>query len=87
MIDVSSIGDDKFTVVVKERDSRAEYTVTLDDEYYRNLKLGGETKEKLIERSFQFLLEREPKESILSKFDLRIIGRYFHEYESEIKRV
>jgi hypothetical protein len=39
-----------------------------------------------VKRSFQFLLEREPKESILAEFDLRVIGRYFEEYESEIKR-
>jgi hypothetical protein len=32
------------------------------------------------------LLEREPKESILTRFDLSVIGRYFPEYEREIKR-
>jgi hypothetical protein len=42
--------------------------------------------EKLIERSFEFLLEREPKESILARFDLSVIGRYFPEYEREMKR-
>lgn len=38
----------------------------------------------LIEKSFEFLLEREPKESILRSFDLPVIGRYFPEYEREI---
>jgi hypothetical protein len=39
----------------------------------------------LVEASFAFLLEREPPGSILRDFDLRTIGRYFPEYESEIR--
>jgi hypothetical protein len=31
-------------------------------------------------------LEHEPKESILARFDLQDIGRYFPEFEREIKR-
>ena len=40
----------------------------------------------LVEASFAFLLEREPKESILREFDITVIGRYFPEYEREIRR-
>jgi hypothetical protein len=40
----------------------------------------------LVRRSFDFLLEREPKESILRSFDLTVIGRYFPEWEREIGR-
>ena len=40
----------------------------------------------LVKASFAFLLEREPKESILREFDLTVIGRYFPEYELEIGR-
>jgi hypothetical protein len=39
----------------------------------------------LVRRSFIFLLAREPKESILSSFGLSVIGRYFPEYEREIR--
>jgi hypothetical protein len=39
---------------------------------------------RLVEASVAFLLEREPKESILREFDLPVIGRYFPEYEREI---
>jgi hypothetical protein len=51
-------------------------------------RLAGEqiSAERLIEESFRFLLEREPNTSILSKFDLPVIGRYFPEYEQEIRR-
>lgn len=40
--------------------------------------------EDLVRRSFEFLLAREPKESILRSFDLPVIGRYFADYEREI---
>lgn len=40
--------------------------------------------EELIEASFAFLLEREPKEAILSRFELPVIERYFPEYPGRI---
>ena len=40
--------------------------------------------EELVEASFRFLLEREPKESILSRFELPVIERYFPDYASRI---
>lgn len=42
------------------------------------------TPEELVEASFRFLLEREPKESILRKFELPVIERYFPEYAARI---
>ncbi len=41
--------------------------------------------ERLVEESFDFLLERESPGSILSSFDIRDISRYFPEYEHEIR--
>ena len=38
------------------------------------------TPEELLEASFQFLLEREPKESILRRFELPVIERYFPDF-------
>ena len=46
---------------------------------------GATNPEALVTASFAFLLEREPPESILRSFDLTDIGRYFPEYESEIR--
>ena len=42
------------------------------------------TPEELVEASFRFLLEREPKESILPRFALRTIASYFPDYPAEI---
>jgi hypothetical protein len=39
----------------------------------------------LVRASFVFLLARESPESILGTFDLPAIGRYFPEYETEIR--
>ena len=41
----------------------------------------GQAPEELVRRSFEFLLERESKESILREFDLSVIQRYFPEYD------
>ncbi len=42
--------------------------------------------ERLVRETFAFLLEREPRSSILTTFDLAVVRRYFPEYESELRR-
>lgn len=42
--------------------------------------------EELVAASFAFLLEREPRESILRRFELPVIERYFPGYEVAIRR-
>jgi hypothetical protein len=44
----------------------------------------GALPEDLLEASFTFLLEREPKEAILGRFELPVIERYFPEYRALI---
>jgi len=60
------------------------HRVNLTREYYEHLPLSDTTPTKLVEGSFRFLLEREPKEMILRTLDLKIISRYFPEYERRI---
>jgi hypothetical protein len=40
-----------------------------------------------VEKSFEFLLERESNTSILKTFDLPVIGGYFPEYENAIREM
>jgi len=68
MIKVEKKNQQEFTVKVEGK----EYNVNLDDEYWQDLTGGKIANEELIKKSFEFLLEREPKESILSRFNLRI---------------
>jgi hypothetical protein len=44
----------------------------------------GSSVEDLVKRSFDFLLEREPPQSILRKFALPDIERYFPDYPKVI---
>jgi hypothetical protein len=70
-------------VEVSDRDSRSRHLVRVSR---GDLAMWGRGRpvEQLVRDSFAFLLQREPKESILSEFDLSVISRYFPEYESVI---
>ena len=85
-IEVEKIDNSKFRVRVVESGSETTHDVIVSPNDYTRLTNGKIELEELVSRSFEFLLEREPKESILTRFDLSVIGRYFPEYEKEIKR-
>jgi hypothetical protein len=72
-------------VVVADGGSETRHSVTLTRNDFQRLTTSGGTPQALIKRSFEFLLAREPKESILRSFALPDIGRYFREYEREIR--
>ena len=84
MINVEKKDKDTFRVTVKEGGSQSSHTVTVDDDYYEKLTCKQYSKEDLIKKSFEFLLARESKESILSSFNLKVISNYFPEYEKKI---
>lgn len=79
-ITVSRIEDDTFEVVVADAITTS-HRVTVKSTDYERLTGGSCSEEELLERSFHFLLEREPNTSILSQFDLMVIQQYFPEYE------
>jgi hypothetical protein len=85
-IQVEKFDASHFRVRVIEAGSESTHQVTLDPKHHARITGGAVGPEELIRKSFEFLLEREPKESILSRFDLSVIGRYFPEYEREIKK-
>lgn len=82
-IEVVRQKSDVFQVIVTAN-TRTVHTVTVKDGYYQKLTRGRVSPETLIEKSFEFLLERESNSSILSHFDLTVIARYFPEYEEII---
>ena len=85
-IRVDKQAEGEFRVTVKDTRGQTTHEVTVSDDYYKKLTGGGIPAEELVSKSFEFLLEREPKESILRRFDLPLIGRYFPEYEREIRK-
>lgn len=75
----------RYLVTVKEGASSTAHEVSVTPEHL-NRYAGPETSpEKLLQVSFEFLLEHEPKESILPKFELSTIERYFPEYPRQIR--
>ncbi|MFP4190584.1 MAG: hypothetical protein ACLFU6_00800 [Candidatus Hydrogenedentota bacterium] len=83
MISVEKIDDKTFNVTVN-KSGTTQHKVTVPDDYHQKLTKGRISKEELIKRSFEFLLEREPNTSILRSFDLPVISQYFPEYERAI---
>jgi len=82
---VTPRGPDRYRVVVEDARGRSEHDVEAPPEEVERYG-GGATADVLIEASFAFLLEREPKEAILRSFRLGVIERYFPEYPAEIAR-
>jgi hypothetical protein len=85
MIRVERIDEETFRVTVRG-DATTQHEVSASPSYCEKLTGGRVSPEILIERSFEFLLERESNRSILSRFDLPVIGRYFPEYEKTIRQ-
>jgi len=71
----------RFTETVEDDDgSSSAHTVGVSDTDWDRFGGGFEERADLVEASLVFLLEREPKESILRSFELGDIARYFPEY-------
>jgi hypothetical protein len=85
-IEVERLGDGAFRVRVTEGASQSSHRVTLQSGDYDRLAKGAVEPAELVRRSFEFLLEREPKESIHAQLDMSEIGRYFPQFEREIQR-
>ena len=73
------------TVTLGTDERATTHEVTVDREVLEDLAPGA-TPEELVRISFEFLLEREPRESIMRQFELPIIGRFFGDYRDEMLR-
>ncbi|MGE4596176.1 MAG: hypothetical protein AAEA79_04365 [Nitrososphaerales archaeon] len=82
----SSSGGAIFQVTVRDETSQSKHRVRMSHDYPQKL-ANGKTPEEFIKTSFEFLLSKEPKESILSEFDLPKISTFFPEFEEEIKKM
>ena len=75
------------TVTVRDERGSSSHDVTVSTDDATALAAASDASdvERLLYETFDFLLEREPKESILRSFDLSVVGQYFPEYEHEIR--
>ena len=81
---ITELSKDKFEITVKAN-QLTKHVVSVTDQMLLNLTNNKISKEELLNFSFNFLLEREPNTSILSKFDIIVISRYFPEYISKVE--
>jgi hypothetical protein len=72
------------TVTVGDDPAATTHEVTVSDGDLRRFAPGATDPTDLVRASFAFLLEREPRTSILRRFDLPIIERYFPDFPSVI---
>jgi hypothetical protein len=75
-----------FDVIVRDAGGESRHRVTIQaDEAERWAKLGADPS-RCVAAVMRFLLDREPKESILSAFDMGVVRRYFPEFDEAFPR-
>jgi len=87
MIDVRQTGRGdplEFDVRVTADGDDSRHHVTMSETTARQLGGGDHAPAQCVEAAFRFLLDREPKESIMGRFDVTVIPRYFPEFEAEL---
>ena len=67
-------------MTVSENGSQTQHEVSVSEEEMRRYGVPSSSVVALVSGAFSFLLEREPKESILQRFALSDIERYFPEF-------
>lgn len=78
-VKVEKIGDVEFRVRVQEEGNETAHQVTLDEGFADELDLNPE---EVVRKSFEFLLAREPKESIMPSFSIpTTILKFFPDFE------
>jgi hypothetical protein len=85
-ITIEPLGGAVYRVIVTQGRSKTTHEVTVTPEDVARY-APETTPERLLEASFEFLLEREPASSILSRFALPVIERYFPEYPRVIRQM
>jgi hypothetical protein len=84
-ITVRRQGESTYRVEIEEGGSSTTHDVTVRPDHVARYASPATAPERLVEASFEFLLDREPKESILPSFELPVIERYFPEFPRKIR--
>jgi len=89
MIEIKYMGNAdplEFEVLVRDAKGESSHHVTMSKSTCDRLAAGRHTPKACMEGAFRFLLDREPKEAILRRFDVGAISQYFPEFERELPR-
>ncbi|MEP7060713.1 MAG: hypothetical protein ABI828_08270 [Actinomycetota bacterium] len=74
----------RFNVRVAEDNTATEHVVTLSGKDYERMGKGYRSPEAFVRECFDYLLEREPKEAIMTSFDVSQISTFFPEFEMDM---
>ena len=85
-IKITRVGDHEYGVEVTEGDVTTSHRVTVPSQLLDRWSVSDTDEEVVVRESMEFLLEREPVTSIMERFSLSVISRYFPEYEEELPR-
>ena len=83
-IKITEIKKDTFLIEVSDT-VKTSHKVVINDKVYQQLTNGVISKYELLEKSFEFLLDREPNTSILTNFEIQIISHYFSDYANCVR--
>ncbi len=85
-VEVGALGGGRFRVQVRDGAVETTHEVTIPEDLREEPALRGKDPAVVVRESFLFLLERERAASILRRFSLDDISRYFPEYPKELAR-
>jgi hypothetical protein len=89
MIAIRRIGEGdpfEFEAVISDGRGESVHRVTVSKDTYERLTGSKYPPEALLDAAFRFLLDREPKEAILRRFDVTVISRYFPDFEQKLSQ-
>lgn len=81
---VARQNDGAFSVKVRSPRAETSHTVVIPAGFAERVGLPDVPSEELVRASFMFLLDREPASSVLPRFELDMISRFFPEYPAEL---
>ena len=84
-IKITEIEKDKFLVEISDN-VKISHNVVISDTVHQELTNTMISKYELLEKSFAFLLDREPNTSILTNFEIQIISHYFSDYANCVRK-
>jgi hypothetical protein len=73
-----------FDVVVRDASGESRHRVTIETGDAARWARLGAAPARCVEAAMRFLLDREPKESILGAFDISLIRRYFPGFDDAL---
>lgn len=83
-VHVTPSGPHSYGVKVTDGGRTTSHQVTVPEDLLVGWGLDEDDEEAVVRESFRFLLEREPATSIMERFSLSVISRYFPEYREEL---